>query len=62
MAKMIELSRFRNGFDSFPTIFLLAGLILFGFGGINYAALNKDNGQRGAFCSRFGENGQTSQY
>jgi hypothetical protein len=27
------------------------------FGGINYAALNKDNGQRGAFCSRFGENG-----
>lgn len=27
------------------------------FGGINYAALNKDNGQRAPFCSRFGENG-----
>ena len=27
------------------------------FGGINYAALNKDNGQRTPFVSRFGENG-----
>ena len=27
------------------------------FGGINYAALNKDNGQRASFVSRFGENG-----
>ena len=27
------------------------------FGGINFAALNKDNGQRAPFVSRFGENG-----
>jgi hypothetical protein len=27
------------------------------FGGINFAALNKDNGQRTPFVSRFGENG-----
>lgn len=27
------------------------------FGGINFAALNKDTGQRSAFVSRFGENG-----
>lgn len=27
------------------------------FGGINYAALNKDNGARASFVSRFGENG-----
>jgi len=27
------------------------------FGGINFAALNKDNGQRASFISRFGENG-----
>jgi DNA polymerase I-like protein with 3'-5' exonuclease and polymerase domains len=27
------------------------------YGGINFAALNKDNGQRASFVSRFGENG-----
>lgn len=27
------------------------------FGGINFAALNKENGQRASFVSRFGENG-----
>ena len=32
------------------------------FGGINYAALNKENGQRAAFVSRFGENGFMMSY
>ena len=59
--------QFKNKFNNFPlydryafseyNVYTTTGRPSNRFGGINFAALNKENGQRAPFVSRFGENG-----
>jgi hypothetical protein len=55
--KFAEAAMYDNFVYTEYNVFTTTGRPSNRFGGINYAALNKDNGQRAAFCSRFGENG-----
>ena len=55
--KFTEQSIYDNFVYSEYNIYTTTGRPSNRYGGINYAALNKDNGQRAPFVSRFGENG-----
>ena len=55
--KFSEASLYDNFAYSEYNVYTTTGRPSNRFGGINFAALNKDNGQRAPFVSRFGENG-----
>jgi hypothetical protein len=55
--KFPEATEYNNFVFSEYNIYTTTGRPSNRFGGINFAALNKENGSRSAFVSRFGENG-----